>query len=324
MKFSSGQITLLITAVATTAVIVLSSRKPSSSPESAEQVEQMITAEDVKIEKALEIINGGGPPMEGILMLKELADADEPNLDAVFLLAQLSEISGQDSLAVERYNQLKELADADEPNIDAVFLLAQLNESFSQQTIAENEREEALLTAIDQESNVAEKNRLIKKLNEQQAEQTRQEKKAVERYTQVLELDPNQIEATWQLAMLNMKMGDLEDAVTRFELCVEEDAAFANGYFFIGQCFEAMGRSGKEREDSLLNALAEESNVADKNLLIQDLKYQQAQLPKHEQAALEAYKSYLPLSPDSATSMGVEAIINRLEVGATRANDVNP
>jgi len=245
MKLSSGQITLLITAVATTAAIVLSSRKPSSSPESAEQVEQVITAEDVKIEKALEIINGGGPPMEGILMLKELADADEPNIDAVFLLAQFSETSGQDSLAVERY-------------------------------------------------------------------------------TQLLELDPNQIEATWKLAMLNMKMGDLEDAVTRFELCVEEDAAFANGYFFIGRCFEAMVRSGMEREDSLLNALAEESNLAKKNLLIQDLNYQQAQLTKHEQAALEAYKSYLPLSPDSATSMGVEAIINRLEVGATRANDVNP
>ena len=73
-----------------TIVIVFSSRKPSSSPEPAVQVEQVITAEDVKIEKALEIINGGGQPMEGILMLKELADSDEPNLDAVFLLAQFS------------------------------------------------------------------------------------------------------------------------------------------------------------------------------------------------------------------------------------------
>ena len=206
MKLSSGQIVLLFTAVATTAVIVLSSRKPSSSPEPAVQVEQVITAEDVKIEKALEIINGGGQPMEGILMLKELADTDEPNLDAVFLLGQLSVQSGQ-------------------------------------------------------------------------------LEKAVERYSQVLELDPNHIEATWELAMLNMKMGDLEDAVTKFELCIDEDAAFANGYFFIGQCFEAMGR---------------------------------------KDSALEAYKTYLPLSPDSAVSMSVEAIINRLEVGATRANGVNP
>ena len=195
MKLSSGQITLLFTAVATTAVIILSSRKPSSSPEPAVQVEQVITAEDVKIEKALEIINGGGQPMEGILMLKELADTDE-----------LSVQSGQ-------------------------------------------------------------------------------LEKAVERYSQVLELDPNHIEATWELAMLNMKMGDLEDAVTKFELCIDEDAAFANGYFFIGQCFEAMGR---------------------------------------KDSALEAYKTYLPLSPDSAVSMSVEAIINRLEVGATRANGVNP
>ena len=206
MKLTSGQIILLITAVVATAVIVLSDRQPSSSPEKAEYVEETITEEDIKIEKALEIINGGGQPMEGILMLKELADADEPNIDAVFLLGQLSVQSGQ-------------------------------------------------------------------------------LEKAVERYSQVLELDKNHLEATWALAMLNMKMGDLEDAVVRFELCVEEDEAYANGYFFIGQCFEAM-----ERKDS----------------------------------ALEAYKMYLPLSPDSVVSMSVEAIINRLEVGATRANGVNP
>ena len=245
MKLSSGQITLLITALATTAVIVLSNRKPSSSPEPAEQVEQVITSEDVKIEKALEIINGGGQPMEGILMLKELADADEPNLDAVFLLGQLSVQSGQ-------------------------------------------------------------------------------LEKAVERYSQVLELDPNNIEATWEFAMLNMRMGDLEDAITRFELCIEEDAAFANGYFFIGQCFEAMVRKGKENEEALLKAIDEESNLTNKNLLIKQLNDQQAQLSKHEQAALETYKTYLPLSPDSAVSMSVEAIINKLEVGATRANGVNP
>lgn len=206
MKFSSGQITLLITAVATTAVIVLFGRKPRSSPEPAEQIEQVITTEDIQIEKALEIINGGGQPMEGILMLKDLADADEPNIDAVFLLGQLSVQSGQLEKAVERYNQ-------------------------------------------------------------------------------VLQLDKYHFEATWALAMLNMKMGDLEKAVARFELCVVEDEAYANGYFFIGQCFEAMGR---------------------------------------KDSALEAYKTYLPLSPDSAVSMSVEAIINRLEVGATRANGVNP
>ena len=62
---------------------------------------------------------------------------------------------------------LKELADADEPNIDAVFLLGQLSV------------------------------------------QSGQLEKAVERYTQVLELDPNHIEATWELASVKHENGRL-------------------------------------------------------------------------------------------------------------------
>lgn len=206
MRITSGQIILLITAVIVTAVIVFSDRSPSSAPDATEFVEQTVTKEDVQIEKALEIINGGGAPMEGILILKELADAEEPNINAAFLLAQFSVTSGQ----------------------------------------------------LD---------------------------KAVERYTQVLELDPNYIDATWELAMLNMKMGDLEAAVSRFEDCVDKDETLSNGYFFMAQCYDAMGRKGE---------------------------------------ALEAFKTYLPLAPDSVVAESVEAFINRLEVEATRADDVNP
>ena len=144
--------------------------------------------------------------MEGILILKELADAQEPNINATFLLAQFSVTSGQ----------------------------------------------------LD---------------------------KAVERYTQVLELDPNHIDATWELAMLNMKMGDLEEAVSRFEDCVDKDESLSNGYFFMAQCYDAMGRKGE---------------------------------------ALNAFKTYLPLAPDSVVAESVENFINRLEVEATRADDVNP
>ncbi|MBM72051.1 MAG: hypothetical protein CL847_04630 [Crocinitomicaceae bacterium] len=206
MKLTSGQITLLITALLVLAVIVFSNRQPGSSPEPAEQLDLSVTEVDVQIEKALGIINGGEQPMEGILMLKDLADAEEPNYDAVFLLGQLSIQSGQ-------------------------------------------------------------------------------LEKAVERFSQVLEYNPNHIDATWELAMLNMKMGDLEDAVARFEFCIDKDQSFVNGYFFIGQCLEAMGQKDN---------------------------------------ALNAYKTYLPLSPDSVVGKSVQAIINRLEVGATRANDINP
>ena len=206
MKSSSGKIILLITAVVATAVIVVFNRKPSSAPDSAELVETVVTEDDIKIKEALDIINGGGQPMEGILILVELADAEEPNYDAVFLLGQLSIQSGQ-------------------------------------------------------------------------------LEKAVQRFTQVIEYDPEHTEANWELAMLNMKMGNLEDAVSRFEFCIDKDEAYTNGYFFIGQCLEAMGQNAN---------------------------------------ALQTYKTYLPLAPDTAVSKSVEAIIKRLEVGATRADDVNP
>ncbi len=206
MKSSSGKIILLITAVVATVVIVLFNRKPSSAPDSAELVETVVTEDDIKIKEALDIINGGGQPMEGILMLVDLADAEEPNYDAVFLLGQLSIQSGQ-------------------------------------------------------------------------------LEKAVQRFTQVIEHDPEHTEANWELAMLNMKMGNLEDAVSRFEFCIDKDEAYTNGYFFIGQCLEAMGQNAN---------------------------------------ALQTYKTYLPLAPDTAVSKSVEAIIKRLEVGATRADDVNP
>ena len=78
--------------------------------------------------------------------------------------------------------------------------------------------------------------------------------------------------------MLNMKMGDLEAAVSRFEDCVEKDETLSNGYFFMAQCYDAMGRKGE---------------------------------------ALEAFKTYLPLAPDSVVAESVEAFINRLEVEAT-------
>ena len=196
----------MITAVIVTAVIVFSDRSPSSAPESAEFVEKTVTKEDVQIEKALEIINGGGPPMEGINMLKELAESEDPNINAVYQLAKYSVSTGQ----------------------------------------------------LD---------------------------KAVERYSQMLELDPDNIFATWKLAMLNFEMGDLEQAVSRFQDCVEKDETLILGYFFMAQCYEAMGRKGE---------------------------------------ALKAAKTYLPLASDSVGIAAAKKIINSLEVEATRADDINP
>ena len=205
MRLTSKQIFVLLAAVVVTVVIVMFDREPESAPSTADLIENVATEVDIAIDNAVEIINSGQAPMEGILALKDLADAEEPNLRANLLLGKFSVQSGQ-------------------------------------------------------------------------------AEKARERFLKVLELEPDHLEATWEFAMLNMKMGALEDAVEGFKRCVDRDETLANGYFFMAQCLEAMERN---------------------------------------EEALQAYKTYLPLAPDTVVSRSVEDFINRLEVGAVVANDPN-
>ena len=81
-------------------------------------------------------------------------------------------------------------------------------------------------------------------------------------------------EAYWERAMLDMEEGYLEDAVQGFDLCISADEMYVNGRFFKARCLEAMGKVDQ---------------------------------------ALTEYKSYLPLSPDTAVTKSVEGIIERLE-----------
>ena len=98
--------------------------------------------------------------------------------------------------------------------------------------------------------------------------------KARERFNQVIDAAPDRVEAYWELAMLDMEEGFLEDAVEGFDLCVSADELYVNGRFFKARCLEAM-----EKPD----------------------------------LALTEYKSYLPLAPDTAVAKSVEGIIERLE-----------
>ena len=98
--------------------------------------------------------------------------------------------------------------------------------------------------------------------------------KARERFDQVIDAQPDRVEAYWERAMLDMEEGFLEDAVQGFDLCISADEMYVNGRFFKARCLEAMGKSGQ---------------------------------------ALTEYKSYLPLSPDTAVFRSVEGIIERLE-----------
>jgi len=100
--------------------------------------------------------------------------------------------------------------------------------------------------------------------------------KARERFNQVIDAKPDEVEAHWELAILNLEEGFLEEAVAGFDLCVAADEVYANGRFFKARCLEAMGQT---------------------------------------EAALIEYKSYLPLAPDTVVSKSVEVIIERLEAG---------
>ena len=103
--------------------------------------------------------------------------------------------------------------------------------------------------------------------------------KARERFDQVIDAQPDRVEAYWERAMLDMEEGFLEDAVQGFDLCISADEMYVNGRFFKARCLEAMGKADQALTDQ----------------------------------ALTEYKSYLPLSTDTAVSKSVEGIIERLE-----------
>jgi hypothetical protein len=67
---------------------------------------------------------GGGdaPPMEGIMKIREVAERDSTNMFAQFMLGYGSMVSGQYSKATERFSKV---VDAQPGNKEAVFLLAE-------------------------------------------------------------------------------------------------------------------------------------------------------------------------------------------------------
>jgi tetratricopeptide (TPR) repeat protein len=102
--------------------------------------------------------------------------------------------------------------------------------------------------------------------------------KARERFSEALTIDPSHLEATWQLALLDMEELAYDRAVVGFESVMEADSSYANGLFFTARCYEAMGKT---------------------------------------EAAIIRYKEFLPYAPDEVVSARVEEFISRLESGNT-------
>ena len=100
--------------------------------------------------------------------------------------------------------------------------------------------------------------------------------KARERFSQALVLEPGHLEATWQLAMLDMEEEAYDRAVVGFEACMKGDSAYSNGLFFTARCYEAMGKS---------------------------------------EAAIIRYQEYLPFASDTVIANRVMDFITRLESG---------
>jgi tetratricopeptide (TPR) repeat protein len=181
--------------VALVAIVLWLPRK-SADAEKLTQLPAAVTEVDDPVEAAVKKVSGENP-MEGILALRALAEAEPPNVDAVVWLGIFGIQSGQ----------------------------------------------------FD---------------------------KARERFSEALTLEPGHLEATWQLAMLDMEEGAYDRAVVGFETVMGEDSTYANGLFFTARCYEAMGKT---------------------------------------EAALIRYNEYLPYAPDTVVANRVQDFITRLEFG---------
>lgn len=107
--------------------------------------------------------------------------------------------------------------------------------------------------------------------------------KARERFEQVLELEPGHVEATWELAILDMESAtDYVAASKAFQYCYQTDEAYANGLFFAGRCERELG---------------------------------------NKEVAKGLFEQYLAYAPDTIVSQAVNLFINELNAELVGSND---
>ena len=125
MSLKKGQIALLVAGAGVFAAVLLLERKPSSSANAAIAEVEAFNADETlsPVDQAVALVNGPNP-MEGVMKLRELAESDPPNVEAVVWLGIFSVQSGQIDKARERFTQVLGL----EPgHFEATFQLALLD-----------------------------------------------------------------------------------------------------------------------------------------------------------------------------------------------------
>lgn len=99
-----GQLALVVLGMIVGLAIFMAPHLPEKS---AEEVKQSTL--DQKINKAIQFVNSGEQPMQGIMLLREVLEEDPNNVRAHFQLGIFSITSGQYNKAIERFEKVKSL-----------------------------------------------------------------------------------------------------------------------------------------------------------------------------------------------------------------------
>ncbi|MDG1765413.1 MAG: tetratricopeptide repeat protein [Flavobacteriales bacterium] len=190
MKRSTKQIILIALSLVVVLIFLFLPKQPASALEAVEE----IGTEDIELEQAVQMVQMGQNPMEGILKIRSIVEKDSTNVEAHLWLGIFSLQSGQTD-------------------------------------------------------------------------------KAKDRFETVLNLEPQQPEAHWQLGQMSMQDSLYAQGVSHFETAYASDTNYVNALFFIGKSYEELGNSNK---------------------------------------AIEYYDRYLPFAPDTVVSNRVKYFIDQL------------
>lgn len=91
-----------------------------------EKAEKLNPSDESKMQLASAYIEGSNNPMQGVTMLREMVARDSTNIDAQLMLAKFGMVSGQFDKAIVRLEKILSLAPR---NQDALLLLAQAYEN---------------------------------------------------------------------------------------------------------------------------------------------------------------------------------------------------